>query len=197
MSAQGTPSPTVSDFSSSGHDSDTSSIGATAATNGGLPQSASAPTVPEEQNGTAATSLPLHGANTAGESSTTQPNTASIWENGPGPATQQTFPSQALSASADAASGGYSFYFLPPPPMDPTSGELHPSLLDRLNPAAVPDDSIRHIVDRLLSPPDYLYNAERTRVTIDIVWAIGIIGREHFHSSCVARASVSSPGQRV
>lgn len=50
-----------------------------------------------------------------------------------------------------------------------------------------PDDSLRAIVDRLMRPDDYLYSDDGQTVTLNITWAVGVIGRERFEPVPLSR----------
>ncbi|KAF2684856.1 hypothetical protein K458DRAFT_403807 [Lentithecium fluviatile CBS 122367] len=77
----------------------------------------------------------------------------------------------------------------PPSPQTPTAqlqltpGQLNPGLypptLPPMHPtAAVQPDDMQTIANRFRNPPDSMYNADRTHVTLIANWAIGIIGTE-------------------
>ncbi|KAF2280797.1 uncharacterized protein EI97DRAFT_463240 [Westerdykella ornata] len=97
----------------------------------------------------------------------------------------QASSTQPSTSSAQGTSSYPAFFFGPAPLPDPTTGELPTSVLARINPELNAErDTIPSLVDRILDPPHYLFNEDRTRVTLDITWAIGVIGVEHFESDC-------------
>ncbi|KAJ4321310.1 hypothetical protein N0V94_002942 [Neodidymelliopsis sp. IMI 364377] len=49
------------------------------------------------------------------------------------------------------------------------------------------DGSLRAVVDRLMTPPDCLYSSDGLQVTLNITWAVGVIGRERFEPVPLSR----------
>jgi hypothetical protein len=56
-----------------------------------------------------------------------------------------------------------------------------------LHNSAEQDDSLRAIIDRLMMPPDFLYSEDGQQVTLNITWAVGVVGRERFEPTPLGR----------
>ncbi|KAF3044602.1 hypothetical protein E8E12_002005 [Didymella heteroderae] len=56
-----------------------------------------------------------------------------------------------------------------------------------LHNSAEPDDSLRAIIDRLMMPPDFLYSEGGQEVTLNVTWAVGVVGRERFEATPLGR----------
>jgi hypothetical protein len=64
------------------------------------------------------------------------------------------------------------------PPHDPRGGLYAPNITG----GVVPNDSVSHIVSRLMNPDWSMWNARNRTHTLHITRAIGIVGNDHFHN---------------
>ncbi|KAF2280796.1 uncharacterized protein EI97DRAFT_497548 [Westerdykella ornata] len=74
-------------------------------------------------------------------------------------------------------------YFLQPRELT----TFHSDIVHSLGSIPADQDTAARLVEGVLNPPDYLYNG--THVTMDITWAVDVIGVEHFSSDYAARKS--------